>query len=304
MISRPLSKSSCISAVLFCAVASVSAQAPVTVDANQAQTHLIRRIDPVYPVIAKAAQVQGDVSINIVIDVAGQVVSEKVASGPPMLRGAALEAVKQWHFTAFQLNGQQAPVATTVTVPFHVEQPGGGPNPDQQKSAQAWFSLSDKCRSALKAGETQKALDYCQQALAMARKAGELSSSDQLAMIESHQSYGHALLAAGNAQDAVAEENAAVDAAKAHLKDTDQEYAMPFFWRAIAEARLGDGDAASADFTIAEETHRNAIAHLPSMKKMYSQYLAAILKQHATLLDQMGKTAEAAKLRTEASLLL
>ncbi len=138
----------------------------------------------------------------------------------------------------------------------------------------------------------------------MARKAGELSSSDQLAMIESHQSYGHALLAAGNAQDAVAEENAAVDAAKAHLKDTDQEYAMPFFWRAIAEARLGDGDAASADFTIAEETHRNAIAHLPSMKKMYSQYLAAILKQHATLLDQMGKTAEAAKLRTEASLLL
>jgi hypothetical protein len=86
-----------------------------------------------------------------------------------------------------------------------------------------------------------------------------------------------------------------------HLKETDQEYAMPFYWRAIAEAKLGQGEAASADLAIAEETHRRAIAHLPEMKKMYSQYLASILKQHATLLDEMGKPAEAAKLRAEAS---
>jgi hypothetical protein len=43
------------------------------------------------------------------------------------------------------------------------------------------------------------------------------------------------------------------------------------------------------------------MTHLPEMKKTYSQCLAAILKQHAALLDQMGKTADAAKLRAEAS---
>jgi hypothetical protein len=92
-----------------------------------------------------------------------------------------------------------------------------------------------------------------------------------------------------------------VDEAKAHLKDTDQEYAMPFYWRAMVKARMGQGEAASADLTIAEKVHRRAIAHLPEMKKMYSQYLTSILKKHVALLDQMGKTADADKLRAEAS---
>jgi hypothetical protein len=118
-------------------------------------------------------------------------------------------------------------------------------------------------------------------------------------MLDSHQSYGHALLLAGKPQEALAEENEAVYVAKAHLKDTDQEYAMPFYWRAMAEAALGQGDAASTDLGVAEETHRNAITHLPDMKQAYSRYLASILKQHATLLEQMGKPADAAKLRAE-----
>jgi lipopolysaccharide biosynthesis regulator YciM len=78
---------------------------------------------------------------------------------------------------------------------------------------------------------------------------------------------------------------------------------MPFCWRAIVEARLGQVDAALADFNIAEETHRKAIHHLPEMKKNYSAYLASILKQHAALLDQLGRPADAEKLRAEAAAL-
>jgi TonB family protein len=290
-----------ISALLFIAMASVAAQTPINIDAVEAQKHLTAHVDPVYPAIAKAAAVQGEVKISVVIDGAGQVASEKVVSGPPMLQQAALDAVKKWRFTPFEVNGTATQTTTTLTIPFYLEKRDGGPTPDQEKAAQAWFPLSDKCRSALKAQNTQDSLDYCKQALEMALKAGDLSSSDQLAMLESYQSYGHALLAAGRLQEALAAEDKAVDVAKAHLKDTDQEYAMPFYWRAIAEAQLGHGETASADLTIAEETHRKAITHLPEMKKTYSQYLAAILKQHAALLDQMGKTADAAKLREEAS---
>ena len=135
----------------------------------------------------------------------------------------------------------------------------------------------------------------------MSLKAGDLTSSDQSAMLDARQSYGHALLAVGRLDEALAEENSAVEIAKAHLTDLNQEYAMPFYWRALVEAHLGRGDAASADLTIAEETHRKAIQHLPEMKQIYSRYLASILKQHAALLDQMGKHDDAEKLRTEAA---
>jgi TonB family protein len=287
--------------LLLVTTAPVAAQSPIHVEAADAQKHLAAHADPVYPAIAKATRVEGQVEIAVEIDSDGKVASEKVVSGPPMLRQSALDAIKEWQFKPFEIRGTATSVSTTLTVSFSLEKQKDGPTAGQEKAAQAWFPLSNKCRSALKEQNTQDALDHCKEALDTALRAGDLTSSDQLALLDSHQSYGHALLGAGKLQDALIEEDKAVEVARTHLKQTDQEYAMPFYWRAIAEARLGQGEAASADLTVAEETHRRAIAHLPEMKKMYGQYLASILKQHATLLDEMGKPAEAAKLRAEAS---
>ncbi len=218
-----------------------------------------------------------------------------------MLRQAALDAIQKWQFEPFEIHGKATSASTTLTIPFSLEKQKDGSTANQEKAAQAWFPLSDKCRTDLKEQSTQNALDHCKEALDTALQAGDLTSSDQLALLDSHQSYGHALLVAGRLQDALDEEDKAVGVARTHLKETDQEYAMPFYWRAITEAKLGQGEAASADLTVAEETHRRAMAHLPEMKKMYGHYLASILKQHATLLDEMGKPEEAAKLRAEAS---
>jgi TonB family protein len=278
----------------------VSDTPDVVAEAN-ARQHLLQSPEPTYPAIAQAARIQGDVAIAIVIDPAGQVALEKVVSGPPMLLQAALDAVKKWKFTPFKVNDVAIQVSTTLTIPFHLDKAGNGATPAQEKEAQAWFPISDKCRNSLRIQNTEDALDFCKHALDIALQAGDMTSSDQLALLESHQAYGHALLAGGKLSEALVEEDKAVEVAKAHLKDTDQEYAMPFFWRAMVEERLGQGEAASADLTIAEETHRRAIAHLPDAKKMYSGYLASILKQHAALLDQMGEPAEAAKLRAEAA---
>jgi TonB family protein len=269
-----------------------------TVTESDARQHLLQHEEALYPPIAKAARVQGDVLIELAISEKGQVTSEKVVSGPAMLQQAALDAVKKWRFNPFQVNG-----VSTLTIPFHIDKPGEGPTTEQEKAAQAWFPISDKCRSALKAKGAPDALEYCKQALDMSYKAGDLNSSDQLGRMDSHQLYGHALLAAGRTQEALEQENLAIQEAKKCLKDTDQEFAMPFCWRAIVEARLGQVDAALADFNIAEETHRKAIHHLPEMKKNYSAYLASILKQHAALLDQLGRPADAEKLRAEAAAL-
>jgi tetratricopeptide (TPR) repeat protein len=183
----------------------------------------------------------------------------------------------------------------------HQTQSGPQLTPEMQKAAQDWFPLEEKCMGAIKAQAAQDAVDTCKQTLDMSIKAGDLSSSTQLSRTGSYQLYGHALLLAGKMQAALAQEYMAVDEAHKCLSDKDQEYAMPYFWRGVVEANLGQNDAALADYAVAEATHRKAIASLPDMKQRYSTVLAAILKEHATLLDKIGRADEASKLRAEAA---
>lgn len=53
---------------------------------------------PVYPPIARAARIQGDVKLEFVLNQSGEPISVDVLSGPPMLTGAAEENVKTWRF--------------------------------------------------------------------------------------------------------------------------------------------------------------------------------------------------------------
>jgi len=274
---------------------------PKAVSEAEARAHLKQKLDPTYPPIAKAAQIQGNVLLSVVIEANGNTSTEKAVSGPPMLVSAALDAVKKWQFAPFMLNGAAIPVTTTLTIPFHLDIPQL--TPEQENAAQAWFPLSNQCRSDLKAQKTSDALDSCRKLLDTSMKAGDLTSSDQLARLDSHELYGHALLMAGRAQEALDEENLAFIESLKCLTDKDQEYAGPLFWRAIAEANLGKDDAALNDFLAAESTLRHAIANLPDMKRNYSQYLAAVLKQHAALLERMGRMDEADKLRADAAAL-
>jgi TonB family protein len=280
--------------------ASQKTPAPRPVDADTARKHFMSHPDPVYPPIAKAARVQGTVEINVVIGNDGKIKEEHVLSGPAMLQQTALDAVLHWTFKPFRFNGAPVPVSATFDIPFQIDKPGEGPTKEQQEAAQAWFPTSDKCRNALKVNSSEDAMTFCKQALDLALKAGDTNSSDQLGLMLSRQYYGHAQILAGRFSEAIASENDAIAEAKKCLTETDQEYAMPFFWRAMAEANLGQADAVFSDLTMAEETHRRAIAHLPDMKRMYSQTLASILRQHAVFLDQMGRSEEAAKLRAEA----
>jgi TonB family protein len=292
--------------VMFCLISLAGVlhaqQANVTdsVSESDARQHLIEKIDPVYPPIAAAARVEGDVVISVVIDVKGHVVSEKVLSGPAMLQQSGLDAVKKWQFNPFDVNSTPASVTTELTVPFHLEHHGPQPTSEQEKAAQAWFPISDKCRNALKSMNTLDSLNLCKQALDLSLQAGDLTNSDQLGRLLSYQYYGHALLSAGRAQEALEQENLAIAEAKKCVNDKDEEYAEPFFWRAIVEAHIGDANGALSDFQTAEQTMRRAIINLPDMKEHYTSYLSAVLKQHAALLDLMGRQEEAAKLRSEA----
>ena len=79
---------------------------------------LIHRVEPVYPPLAKAARVQGEVMLSAVISVNGDIENLQLVSGHPMLVPAAITAVRQWRYKPYLLNGQPVEVETTITVIF------------------------------------------------------------------------------------------------------------------------------------------------------------------------------------------
>lgn len=79
---------------------------------------LVHQVQPTYPAIAKAARVQGDVVLKAIINKEGQIQDLQLVSGHPMLVPPAIEAVKQWRYRPYLLNGQPVEVETTITVIF------------------------------------------------------------------------------------------------------------------------------------------------------------------------------------------
>jgi protein TonB len=79
---------------------------------------LLAHRDPIYPPIAKAAHVQGAVILHATISKTGTIEDLKAISGPPMLQGAAMDAVRTWHYKPYLLNGDPTEVETTITVNF------------------------------------------------------------------------------------------------------------------------------------------------------------------------------------------
>ena len=86
---------------------------------------LIQKIEPTYPPIARSARIQGQVVLTAIISKTGNIQNLTLVSGHPMLVPAALDAVKQWRYRPFLLNGEPVEVETTVTLTFQLSGVGG-----------------------------------------------------------------------------------------------------------------------------------------------------------------------------------
>lgn len=96
---------------------------PVRISGGVMAGNLQSRVEPVYPPDAKAKGMQGAVVLDTLIGKTGTVQEVRVLSGPAVLASAALDAVRQWTYKPYVLNGQPAQVRTTVTVNFQLAQP-------------------------------------------------------------------------------------------------------------------------------------------------------------------------------------
>jgi beta-glucosidase len=91
----------------------------VRVSQGVMQGLIVHRAHLVYPSDAKAARVQGKVMLQVIIGKDGTVQSVRVVnSDSPLLEDAGIDAVKQWQYRPYILNGEPIEVETTATVTF------------------------------------------------------------------------------------------------------------------------------------------------------------------------------------------
>ena len=80
----------------------------------------LKKVDPVYPESARANGIQGQVTLHIIVGKDGHIQSLEVISGPDELKAAALDAVKQWIYKPYLLNGQPVAVDSLVLINFNL----------------------------------------------------------------------------------------------------------------------------------------------------------------------------------------
>jgi periplasmic protein TonB len=101
------------------AVPKVATPTRIRVSSGVTQGLLVRRVEPQYPQMAKIARVQGAVVLAAVIGKDGAIQNLHVVStASPLLNGAAMDAVKQWKYKPYILNGEPVEVDTNITVNF------------------------------------------------------------------------------------------------------------------------------------------------------------------------------------------
>jgi len=79
---------------------------------------VVKRVPPEYPDEARRGGIQGKVVMHAIIDKAGAVAKLELVSGDSLLAPAAIDAVKQWKYKPYLLNGKPVEVDTQITVNF------------------------------------------------------------------------------------------------------------------------------------------------------------------------------------------
>jgi len=78
----------------------------------------MKKVQPSYPKTAMAMHIEGVVELAATISKNGDITGVKVVKGDPQLTRAAADAVKQWKYKPYLLNGEPVEITTQVTISF------------------------------------------------------------------------------------------------------------------------------------------------------------------------------------------
>jgi TonB family protein len=98
----------------------VAVQPRLRVSSAAMEVNLLQRVEPVYPTLARQAHIQGDVRLQATISKTGAIENLRAVSGHPILIQAAMDAVRQWKYKPFLLNGEPTEAESEVIVVFRL----------------------------------------------------------------------------------------------------------------------------------------------------------------------------------------
>jgi TonB family protein len=102
------------------ALSTSNASTRIHISATSLDDYIAHKVPPVYPPIAKMARVEGVVVLDVVVNKNGELAEVKVVSGPAMLTHGALDAVRQWHFKPYIVDGRPIEIESQVTMSFRL----------------------------------------------------------------------------------------------------------------------------------------------------------------------------------------
>jgi len=279
-----------ISLVQFFGLAACLGYGWQRVSVDQASSHLVKRVEPQYPQLARTAHIQGEVVIAITITETGAVSNPKAVSGHPMLMQAALDAVREWQYSPFLTDGKPTSVLTVVKVGFYMDE-----SPEEIKKheqvAEQFQATLERCRQQLKDRQLYEAEMTCTQAITISLA---LDRCCNLERAEAVRQTGDVLFLERKFSEAL--EN--------YQKELGYTLAVETKGAALAAAHyhVGNGlsgagrlEEALAEYEKAESLYTQASADIDSefLKNEYAKRIKTVLSDHAALLRGMDQSAAA-----------
>ena len=123
-----------------------SEKEPANASAKPIADYAVRRVEPVYPPLAKSAKVEGAVIVLVKLDEEGNVTSAQALSGHPLLKDSAITAAQQWKFKPAGMR-----VEGTITFNFQAEKPQKTSDQDPAPASDPRAAYVDSMRDAVKA---------------------------------------------------------------------------------------------------------------------------------------------------------
>jgi TonB-like protein len=119
-----------------------SEQGSIAISADEAASHLLEKVEPVYPAFDKAAGIQGTVRVHVVIGTDGRVKVLYGHSPYSSLYQAAQSAVTQYVWRPFEKDGRPVDIETDVSVTFELPKNVPPPPPPPSVSLRNFSEFS------------------------------------------------------------------------------------------------------------------------------------------------------------------
>ena len=289
------------------------AERVIEIPAPDAAAHLIKRAEPIYPPSALAAGVEGVVRLRTTVATDGTVRTATLITGSRLLAPAAIDAVKQWRYTPFSVDGHPVAASFDVEVPFVLpRREGRDPEADSLASA-AFNGQWEECQRLLGARKSLEAAAPC---LALPDLAEKLPPDRQLERAHAHEAVGMLHFSRAAYAESLAAFQRALAVRQSISRADDGDLGMAYHAVAWGYRMTGNTVEARRNYEIAEATLRKSLGWVDTLeektassrelheefRQRYTRNLQTILTDLVAFLKQTGDTdaAAAAQLRLEA----